>query len=158
MCFCKKRGIKKLRFQLTMNTQPKRGSNFSKDEEYLLISLVAKYKSIIELKATNAVTWKKKHNKWIQIEKEFNSNCGLNGRKSVKMLKEKYINLKKKTKKKISKNKLNINLTGGGPITQEVLSEVDAAISDLLEQQVTGLPSIFDSDKDIISHSQNDVS
>ncbi|CAH1111602.1 unnamed protein product [Psylliodes chrysocephalus] len=103
MCFCKKRGIKRLRFQLTMNTQPKRGSKFSKNEEYLLISLIAKYKSIIESKATNAVTWMEKHIKWIQIEKEFNSNCGLNGRRSVKMLKEKYINLKKKTKENFPK-------------------------------------------------------
>lgn len=95
---------KVLQTNITMETQSsKRCSNFSKEEEHLLVSLVSKYKDIIESKETNAVTWKKKNEKWMQIEKEFNANSGLNGCRSMKMLKEKYLNLKKKTKKNFTK-------------------------------------------------------
>ncbi|KYN10944.1 UPF0439 protein C9orf30 [Trachymyrmex cornetzi] len=78
--------------------------NFSKDEEQLLVALVEKYKSIIENRKSNATTWKDKEKAWQVTEKEFNSNSGQNAR-NCKQLKEKYLNMKKRTKQRFSNEK-----------------------------------------------------
>lgn len=70
-----------------------RCSNFTYEEEQLLISLVEKYKNIVECKKSNSITWKEKEMGWNSIEKEFNSSSGKCFR-SVKNLKEKYNNIK----------------------------------------------------------------
>ncbi|KAG5330283.1 MSD3 protein, partial [Acromyrmex charruanus] len=90
----------------------KRAPNFSKCEEQLLISLVEKYKNIIECKKSNVVTCKDKEKVWLKIESEFNSKNNGNAFRSVK-----YNNLKKDTKRKFALEKINASKIGGGPFT-----------------------------------------
>ncbi|CAH2003677.1 unnamed protein product [Acanthoscelides obtectus] len=54
---------------------PKRTSNFSREEESLLIRLVNKYKDVIECRKTDAVTNSSTAKTWNMIAKEFNSGA-----------------------------------------------------------------------------------
>lgn len=53
-----------------------RSANFNTAEIQLLVSLVGKFKQIIENKKTDAVTNKDKEAAWKKIENSFNS-CGI---------------------------------------------------------------------------------
>ncbi|KAI4469096.1 hypothetical protein MML48_2g00005915 [Holotrichia oblita] len=111
----------------------KRSNNFSNSEGCrLLIELVEKNKDIIECKRTDTDNNRKKTDTWKAIENEFNSLSGQTFR-DVKVLKNKYENIKKRTKKKVSDNKINIMGTGGGP-SQDV---------GMLGARVEGYPSAF---------------
>jgi len=82
------------------------------------------------------------------IKKEFNSNSGQNPRNS-KQLKEKYLNMKKKTKQKFS-NEKRCN-TGGGPHIPVDITNIDIAIKDIIGKQITGLNNNYDCDSQINS-------
>lgn len=124
--------------------------NFTQEEEQLLIGLVNKYKGVIECKKSNTVSWKEKELTWKKIEKEFNSNCK-NGFRSMKNLKEKYNNLKKRTKQKWAEEKKLVLQTGGGSYKPPLDTEMDNTIKDILGEQLTGLSNDYDSDKNVIS-------
>lgn len=129
----------------------KRAANFSKYEEQLLISLVEKYKKVIESKKSNSVTWKDKETAWLKIECEFNSKNNDNTFRSVKHLKEKYNNLKKNTKKKFAIEKMNISKTGGGSYTPISVTDIDLMIKEILGPQVSGLQNSYDCDSQFMS-------
>ncbi|KAJ8929693.1 hypothetical protein NQ314_017587 [Rhamnusium bicolor] len=126
-------------------SENKRSCNFSK-EEYLLVSLVENHKEVIECKKSNITTWKDKEKTWQTIETEFNSSSGRNGYKTVKTLKGKYSNLKKKTKRKFSENKMKITQTGGGCYVPIPVSDIDTTIKDIIGEQIDGLNNTYDSD------------
>lgn len=77
----------------------KRSSNFTHEEDQLLVALVLENKNIIECKKSNAVSWKEKENTWKKIENKFNVNCSV--LRSNKWLKDRYKNIKKLSKKNI---------------------------------------------------------
>ncbi|XP_072387366.1 myb/SANT-like DNA-binding domain-containing protein 3 [Diabrotica undecimpunctata] len=130
----------------------KRSANFSAEEEQLLISLCIKYKNVIECRETNALTWRQKNSAWMQLEKEFNAACGGNGYRNFKTLKEKYMNLKKR----VSENKLQSKMTEGGPFLEKPLSEMELAVSELIgTEKMSGLPNIYDSDRDMDLNPEN---
>ncbi|CAG9764518.1 unnamed protein product [Ceutorhynchus assimilis] len=85
-----------------------RAANFCKEEELFLISLIDKYKNVIESKKSDANSWKDKEMAWKKVEAEFNASCKTNGVRPLKVLKEKYRNLKKKTKEKFSRAKMEL--------------------------------------------------
>nr|CAI5859366.1 unnamed protein product [Callosobruchus analis] len=127
--------------------KPKRAYNFSKDEEYLLISSVDKYKHIIKCKTSGATTWREKDKAWEKIAEEFNCKCTNNGRRSAKVLKEKYKNLKKKTKEKFSRSKFEVNKTGGGQYAPPSITEIDEAVKCMIgDIPMGGLPNMYDCD------------
>lgn len=110
----------------------KRQSNFVIEEEKLLISLVQHHKHIIESKKTGNTSWTDKKLAWESIEKQFNSQSQRNVYRNAENLKEKYNNLKKKTKKKYSEDKINIMKTGGGSYVSPELNKIDKAIYDII--------------------------
>ncbi|KAI4472112.1 hypothetical protein MML48_1g01845 [Holotrichia oblita] len=120
----------------------KRSNNFSNSEGRLLIELVEKNKDIIECKRTDTDNNRKKTDTWKAIEKEFNSLSGQTFT-DVKVLKNKYENIKKRTKKKVSDNKINIMGTGGGPSQDAELTDIDNTIIGMLGARVEGYPSAF---------------
>lgn len=79
--------------------EAKRSANFSESEISLLINLVEKYKDILECKRSNSVTWRQKEDTWQTLSKEFNSTLSLKEPRSFKVLKSKWENIKKNTKK-----------------------------------------------------------
>jgi hypothetical protein len=51
----------------------KRKTNYTSEENLLLMNIVAKHKNKIECKKTNALTWAEKNAAWDRITEEFNS-------------------------------------------------------------------------------------
>ncbi|KAL1516193.1 hypothetical protein ABEB36_000112 [Hypothenemus hampei] len=105
-------------------------SAFTAIEKNALISLVQKFKNIIETKKTDATTNKAKADAWMQIGVLFNSRFPT---RSDKQLKKLWDNLKNRTRKIDTQYKYNILKTGGGPpppspaddaITQQIRSIV----------------------------------
>lgn len=133
-----------------------RCANFTYEEEQLLIKLVEKYKNIVECKKSNSVTWKEKERGWHSIESEFNSSSGKCFR-SVKNLKEKYNNIKKKTKQKWAQEKKMVLKTGGGCYSLPNESNVDNVMKDILGEQLTGLANNYDDDRSFTAEYPTDL-
>ncbi|KAL1493681.1 hypothetical protein ABEB36_009376 [Hypothenemus hampei] len=129
-----------------MNTYgKKRTNNFTEAEVNVLVDLVKKYSDIIECKKSDTVTNADKASAWQKITNLFNSKFG-NKHRDQKILKTKYDNLKKITKKKYASIKLHLRGTGLGPPTIAVMTATEKDIQELLGSQVTGLISEFDND------------
>ncbi|XP_050497771.1 uncharacterized protein LOC126883292 isoform X2 [Diabrotica virgifera virgifera] len=123
----------------------KRVTNFSKNEETLLLDLVLKYKDILECKKTDTSNNKIKWEVWMQLTKEFNSVSGETTR-DVKGLKNKYENIKKRTKQKFAGIKKYASGTGGGPPQNPVFTNTDEALHEIIGPQITGTQSSYDYD------------
>ncbi|KAI4466240.1 myb/sant-like dna-binding domain [Holotrichia oblita] len=95
-----------------------------------------------ECKRTDTDNNRKKTDTWKAIEKEFNSLSGQTFR-DVNVLKNKYEHIKKRTKKKVSDNKINIMGTGGGPSQDAELTDIDNTIIGMLGARVEGYSSGF---------------
>ncbi|CAH1366228.1 unnamed protein product, partial [Tenebrio molitor] len=65
-----------------------RSGNFSKEEEQLLVSLVAPNKHIVENKKSGVISWKDKQEAWKRIVAEFNCQNTHNLYRKMKGLKE----------------------------------------------------------------------
>jgi hypothetical protein len=124
-----------------------RSKNFKEAEVKLLLELVEKHKSVVECKRTDLVSTREKEAAWHQIEQEFNNASGIYYR-DFKILKSKYENQKKMTKRKYADAKRYTMGTGGGPsIKTPDISEVDIKINEIVGDLVlSGHGSKFDSD------------
>lgn len=127
-----------------MTGENKRSTNFTKNEETLLINLVKKYQDKIENKKTDTTTNKIKQDAWVMLAADFNSQCGETPR-DMKTLRNKYENLKKRCKQRHADNKKYAKGTGGGP-SKDILTDIDIQLKDILGTQIEGLQSEFDSD------------
>ena len=87
----------------------KRASNFAPSEENLLLELVCKYSHIVECKKTDTVSNKTKEATWCKVEKEFNANSNI-GFRSAKVLKNKFENIKKRSRKNILMGKCTLSV------------------------------------------------
>lgn len=123
----------------------KRTANFTTEETYHLMELVKKYRGIIECKQSDKILWQKKLKIWDTVAEEFNSNSGKTYREAV-VLKKKYDNLKKTTKKKFANEKCKLLGTGGGPGEPTDITPLDVTIKEVITLQVEGLDAIYDSD------------
>lgn len=129
-----------------LENKHQRASNFNTKEEAILLSIIAKYKSIIENKKTDTNNNKQKLEHWKKIEVEFNNQSGEVFRDWL-TLRKKYENIKKRTKKKIADTKCHVMSTGGGPPKKTIeLSDVDVIVTDILGSRVEGLQSEFGGD------------
>lgn len=122
----------------------KRAVNFTRKEETLLVTLVKKYSEIIENKKTDSNSNKLKNDIWMKVSKEFNA-CSGEANRSPSILRNKYLNLKKRSKKRFAAEKKYTYGTGGGP-SMEFTDPVDETLKDIMGCQMTGLSSNFDSD------------
>lgn len=122
-----------------------RATNFTAKEEHVLINLVKKYKYEIECKRTDTNTNKIKANAWLQLAKEYNSMFG-DCYRDCKILKNKYENIKKRTKQKFADHKTYIKGTGGGPSKDIIVTTTDNDIHEIIGTQLTGNYSEFDDD------------
>ncbi|RVE51976.1 hypothetical protein evm_003442 [Chilo suppressalis] len=122
-----------------------RSANFNSDERDLLVTLVQKYRNIIENKQSDGVTWKKKEFAWKQIEKDFNAQSGAIFRSS-KTLRIKYECLKRTVRKKSAALRTELYRTGGGPNTATPLDSTEIYLKSLISLSTDGLESVYDSD------------
>ncbi|XP_018568414.1 uncharacterized protein LOC108908762 [Anoplophora glabripennis] len=123
----------------------KRSNNFSKNEERILLDIVYKHKEIIECKKTDTVMNRKKVEIWVGITKEFNAVSGETFR-DAKTLKNKYENLKKRTKHKAAEERQALLRTGGGPYIESKMDSTETKILDLLGVRAKGMQSEFGDD------------
>ncbi|CAH1371630.1 unnamed protein product, partial [Tenebrio molitor] len=75
--------------------------NFTQREKETLLSVVAKYKHIVEDKCTKAFMVQKKNSVWEEIATNFNA-CAETGSRSSKQLRVLYENIKRETKKTVA--------------------------------------------------------
>lgn len=122
-----------------------RSTNFNKSEIRLLTELVAKHRTIIENKQTDAVTNKEKEAAWIKISSLFNAATGFTAR-STKSLKLKYEGIKKETKKTLAKHRQELYKTGGGPSSAPEVTDIQERVIAICSN-INGLDARNDSDK-----------
>ncbi|CAH0559247.1 unnamed protein product [Brassicogethes aeneus] len=96
-----------------MDRRNPRAANFSLKEERILLALIKKYRHIIESKELNKDSNRTKCNAWQVITKEFNSfTDNMYSPRDVASLKNKYFNLKKRTKAMLRQDLRNSNGLG----------------------------------------------
>lgn len=86
-----------------------------------------------------------KKNAWIKIEREFNCQS-IETPRTADILKNKYINIKRKIKKQYADEKVYHRGTGGGPSKSFLESSAAVSIGEMLQNKMTGEMSIYDSD------------
>ncbi|KAJ3634686.1 hypothetical protein MTP99_007632 [Tenebrio molitor] len=139
-----------------MEDQTKRTANFTVKEKMTLLSIIERYKPIIENKGTSCVINDKKNNAWKNIMQEFNAETEVT--RTVKHLKLLYTNLKRKTRKDVAEkhkeqyiraklideeDRREINKTGGGNYNPQ-LDDAGAQILAIMEDQIDPLSNVFD--------------
>ncbi|KAJ8964001.1 hypothetical protein NQ314_005213 [Rhamnusium bicolor] len=128
----------------------KRSHNFSSKEENILLTLVKdKYARQIECKKTDTNANKCKTEAWLKLAKEFNSYSGEPYR-DAQVLRNKFLNMKKKIQKNFSEQKKYMYGTGGGPAKKIDDTSMDNDMEQILGSQMTGFESEFDNDKENI--------
>ncbi|KAL1489612.1 hypothetical protein ABEB36_013560 [Hypothenemus hampei] len=122
-----------------------RGSNFTKEDELLLLSEVQKFQNIIECKMSDEVNLSEKNEAWRKIEIGFNAKNG--SHRSLEQIKIKYDNIKCKARKVVASNKKYITGTGGGPTKNNELDPVIESVLEIINKKtVVGLANLYDCD------------
>lgn len=130
--------------EVSNNKRRPRMTNFSCEEKMSLLSIILKYKNIIENKKTGAVTWQQKQETWGKIEKEFvASNAMVRTREC---LKNAYENIKRQGKKQAAEEKRQMNATGGGCYYPSNDPIIKLLMEIMNEKTVIGDSNQFDGD------------
>ncbi|XP_036317996.1 myb/SANT-like DNA-binding domain-containing protein 3 [Rhagoletis pomonella] len=124
--------------------------NFTSGDESPLITLVERYANKIENKRSDAVSWEEKRKAWEEIDLKFESQTGI--RRGPKNLREKYENMKKRTRKNLADEKRELYKTGGGQF-QHRPDKNTGRLATLMGQSATGLENYVDSDA-IVTYEQ----
>lgn len=96
-----------------------------------------------------------KEETWKTISKEFNSTTGTF--RDPPTLRSKY-EKKKKAKKKFADLKCHVKGIGGGEPANIVFDSIDETIQSMLEIQLTGMTSQFDSDATLVIQNDESIS
>ncbi|CAH1111592.1 unnamed protein product [Psylliodes chrysocephalus] len=121
-----------------------RGTNFSKEEELALLSIISRHKNIIENKTTSSVLPSQKEEAWRKIADAFNS-C--NPMRSIAQMKSKYDNLKTAARRFSGNANRNLYGTGGGPpVVVNPNPVYDEVLSIINKKTVSGLVNEYDDD------------
>lgn len=126
----------------------KRAPIFSATEKSVLLNIIFTFKSVIENKKTDAVTWRQKDNAWNKITSQFNCQTPENHPRTKESLRKLYDNIKKNLRKDVAMEKHKIIKTGGGPLekpNKEATTEL--ALGILNEKTVFGLENPYDCDE-----------
>lgn len=123
----------------------RRSENYTADEKDVLITLVDRYKGVIECKKTDQVMLREKDECWSTVETEFNLSFPTR-RRSVEQLKQCWRNIKGSTKKLSAKIRRDKFATGGGPPVTETFNAIDNRVMAMVPGQMNPLPCQTDSD------------
>lgn len=93
----------------------------------------------------NISIFRMKKDAWLKIEREFNCQS-IETPRTADILKNKYINLKRKVKKQYAEEKVYHRGTGGGPSKSFLASSAAVSIGEMLQNKMTGEMPIYDSD------------
>ncbi|VEN41971.1 unnamed protein product [Callosobruchus maculatus] len=121
----------------------KRSANYTGREKELLISLVAKFKHIIENKKTNAVFNKQKADQWERIADEYNASQ-TSGLRNGLQLRSLYEQMKKIAKQHKAEDKVEVVKTGGGVFAPKITPQ-DEKILAIIKENYFTINNPFDS-------------
>lgn len=131
-----------------MENAKKRAPNFSSKEKNALLNIIYNFKSIIECKKTDAVTWRQKDEAWEKITSNFNAQLPDGCSRSKDSLRKLYDNLKKNARKTVAEEKKDMFKTGGGtPDTGPVDLTTELVLDIVNPKTIYGLENPYDSDK-----------
>ncbi|XP_069671125.1 myb/SANT-like DNA-binding domain-containing protein 3 [Periplaneta americana] len=123
-----------------------RAPNFSSYETSVLLDLIDKYKAILENKQTDGVTLKQKDYCWRKISVEFSCVPGVSERTHTN-LKTAYENLKRRARRAVANEKVELYKAEGDPLGPSKLDTTDKRVLGIiLSANSYCLPSPFDSD------------
>lgn len=128
-----------------MTNVAKKRVNYTSEEKNVLISIVDKYKSIIENKTTNAVANNEKDKAWVLLCEDFNAR-GVKIYRDADSLRKQWSNMKQESKKKAAKERQELYRTGGGPSTEGVGINETLVLSIINKKTTEGLCNKYDGD------------
>ncbi|XP_072380988.1 uncharacterized protein [Diabrotica undecimpunctata] len=126
-----------------MDKKRERSKNYLEEEKENLISIIEKYKHVIENKKTDSVWSKQKNAAWEKIATEYNSisKTGIRNGIQLKLL---YEGLKKRVKKLKADDKVQTYITGGG-MKVPVMTPQDDRIVAIMGPQIIPIETRYDS-------------
>lgn len=136
----------------------KRGRNFTTAEQNLLIELLDSndFRNVVEDKRTNCSIVKKKADTWRRIAEEFSSHG--HGFRTADELKALWKRQKIETKKKLTENKREVRLTGGGISSATPISPRTKRIAGLIAPDELTPPLTTELDCDALAMACADIS
>ncbi|XP_049788806.1 uncharacterized protein LOC126194657 [Schistocerca nitens] len=123
----------------------RRTPNFSKYEIDVLLELVGANASVLENKKTDGCSLKEKQAMWSHVEAQFNSTTGVTKR-SCDRLKICYENMKRRLRKDLAEEKVEVYKTGGGKPTQKTTIHDRAKLLEIVGSSTKPLTNAYDSD------------
>lgn len=117
---------------MSSEEKKKRGKNFTAEEELVLMELLEERKNILENKKSDAATWKQKEQAWEEMADTFYTRTGI--RREWKALRDKFINMKRRSKLELVDDKNHSFRNGAGKYIA------------LMGESTAGLGNQFDSD------------
>ncbi|KAF5302058.1 hypothetical protein FQR65_LT19133 [Abscondita terminalis] len=111
------------------------------------MNIISNFKSVVENKKTDTVTWTDKEIAWSSITKQFNAISPGNTFRSKEPLKKLYENKKKEARRSAANEKREVLKTGGGPATQVIKDPAMDILLDITNSKtIVGLDNPVDGD------------
>ncbi|XP_059062812.1 uncharacterized protein LOC131855553 [Achroia grisella] len=131
-----------------MDTVMAKGKPLSKDETKALLQLIENSR-IITTKCTNTTNNKLKIEEWTKITEQFNATA-TTCRRTPQQLRLKWENLKKNSRKRATKIRMNNIQTGGGAPDYIPPDDILDRVASVLGSTVSGFTVPFGGDKEVI--------
>ncbi|XP_069699455.1 myb/SANT-like DNA-binding domain-containing protein 3 [Periplaneta americana] len=126
-----------------------RSPNFKKEEREMLIEIVlSNYKEIIESKKTDAATSASKEKAWRNVASDFNSRNVSRPSRHWKSLKMCYENIKKRTKRAVAHDKIQLHKGEGDSFEKPTVDETGLKLIATLQTQFVPHANPYDDDVD----------
>ncbi|XP_045768687.1 uncharacterized protein LOC123869732 [Maniola jurtina] len=129
-----------------MDSEIAKGKPLTKEESKFLLDLIEGSK-IITSKTTNAFNNKMKNDEWVRLTERFNSSA-TNCPRTPQQLRLKWENLKKNSRKRSTKIRMNQIKTGGGPADYIPPDDILDRVSGMLGSTGSGFTVPFGGDKE----------
>ncbi|XP_018568586.1 uncharacterized protein LOC108908892 [Anoplophora glabripennis] len=120
-----------------------RSANYTHQEKNLLLNIMLEYKTVIESKKSDAVTWRDKEEAWKKITDIFNTQSRTGIFRHTASLKKAYENIKKCTRKEVADEKASLIRTGGGRCEVNTNPNLDLALEIINQKTVYGLKNKY---------------
>ncbi|XP_045503786.1 uncharacterized protein LOC123703514 [Colias croceus] len=131
-----------------MDCEIVKGKPLTKEESKFLLDLIEGSK-IITTKTTNATNNKIKNEEWVRLTERFNAQA-TNCPRTPQQLRLKWENLKKNSRKRSTKIRMNQIKTGGGPADYIPPDDILDRVSGLLGSTASGFTVPFGGDKETV--------
>ncbi|TDG42146.1 hypothetical protein AWZ03_011434 [Drosophila navojoa] len=137
---------------MSSEEKKKRGKNFTAEEELVLMELLEERKNILENKKSDAATWKQKEQAWEEMADTFYTRTGI--RREWKALRDKFINMKRRSKLELVDDKNHSFRTGAGKYIA-LMGESTAGLGNQFDSDASNVPNDinFEGDDDMFGSS-----